>query len=1200
MNIPPNLNLTKLFSPPDAFTDQRTHGYQGPSRYVRLGRVAPSGTASMARSEDGTRCAVAGKESLRIVRVSNPGPGQVSDHKSAIGPGGHKLEASRNFWDNSGLKVDSTSTDIAWGYGSFSNKILTSARNGELILWDLNNKGFGARYERRTKDHIRSINKLAVSHVVHYYCITGSADGDMRIWDLRDMSKSLMRVRHSTSIRSVAFSPSSWQPLQAIVGLDNGSIQRWDLKMGQRGGLDRLAVAHSAPVTTLDWCSTTGNKKGTPPNPADPSGNGLGWLVSGGLDKTVKVWDLTSPTASSHIPSKATYILHPSFPVRRVAWRPGYECELAVVSNDDMMVPNLDSPHFSVPGPAQGLLSRVGSGLGLDGMLRQFNSDNLSNFTKDKFTESLAETTKPHDGDTMEIWDVRREWVPKWSVSRASVDGSIADMAFHDSHSVWAQYSSGSFAQLDLRESTKPIVSINRVAATWDVAGSLTFVANKPSRFDPPYDDTQPVCRTAEKKPPGTKLKNQAFSTFITEDAIEDLETFTILARNYQFHGSNKKEICEANAEIAFQTGEERSSQVWRLLAISLADCIPQTPGPNQQPLSSGDPVPGIRFPSAPGNYSFPPVPNETSQPMANKWSPGNRSSSHVNQIAARSRSPSTSAPHRLTPSSSKSSSPLHLTMGLPVTPNRTNMFNRRQSIDSGVGSLRHPSAFRRPSLAVLQNTVSPSERGVLTSLRHVGEGALDDSSSSDGLEGDETVGAPSDDEQRSLSRQLLSPTALKPFPAPSPLRISRVPEQAQISEDEYSEGRGGVVRRDAKGAEVDDGAARDDADDEDEASSPSPRSTDTESDRSTSSRREAKSRSSSSRRVYHKLKSRSRSSTIASLPAPPRLIHQDSHSSIRTVTAGEGYVKERERGQAEMRPPPPLLEERSVGGAYGHRRHQSIPVQGYIQEMGPESEEEGGYSANLGETQVSNRGMDAVRAEERRFREIAWSALRKALDDFLDEGDVQMSAMMCLVAHGEMKVPVMKVVRIVESYLGASVETVIYSTCARCHKPIMRPAIPPLSSSAPSRGAFAFCQSCKKSTVRCSICHLPVRALLFQCSVCQHGGHQSCYRRYYMETAMLELPTSFSLHSSDLVEDRGRSLSRTVVDRSEASVETSVASTRSSVLGTSGPSPVRTESSVGGVQKMMGHPCASGCGHYCWAANMIFPTPEGFEKGDD
>jgi hypothetical protein len=46
------------------------------------------------------------------------------------------------------------------------------------------------------------------------------------VQDLRDMSKSIMRVHHPTSVRGVVFSPSLWQPLQAVVGLDNGSIYR--------------------------------------------------------------------------------------------------------------------------------------------------------------------------------------------------------------------------------------------------------------------------------------------------------------------------------------------------------------------------------------------------------------------------------------------------------------------------------------------------------------------------------------------------------------------------------------------------------------------------------------------------------------------------------------------------------------------------------------------------------------------------------------------------------------------------------------------------------------------------------------------------------------------------------------------------------------------------------------------------------------
>ena len=36
--------------------------------------------------------------------------------------------------------------------------------------------------ERKTKDHIRSIHKLSCSSIVPYYCVTGSADGDMRVW----------------------------------------------------------------------------------------------------------------------------------------------------------------------------------------------------------------------------------------------------------------------------------------------------------------------------------------------------------------------------------------------------------------------------------------------------------------------------------------------------------------------------------------------------------------------------------------------------------------------------------------------------------------------------------------------------------------------------------------------------------------------------------------------------------------------------------------------------------------------------------------------------------------------------------------------------------------------------------------------------------------------------------------------------------
>src|SRR5882757_7907673 len=67
--------------------------------------------------------------------------------------------------------------------------------------------------ERRARDHTRAIHRLSYSTIVHYYCLSGSADGDVRIWvsrcrdtlwatlservqDLRDMSKSVLKIHH--------------------------------------------------------------------------------------------------------------------------------------------------------------------------------------------------------------------------------------------------------------------------------------------------------------------------------------------------------------------------------------------------------------------------------------------------------------------------------------------------------------------------------------------------------------------------------------------------------------------------------------------------------------------------------------------------------------------------------------------------------------------------------------------------------------------------------------------------------------------------------------------------------------------------------------------------------------------------------------------------------------------------------------------
>ncbi|TFK20632.1 WD40 repeat-like protein [Coprinopsis marcescibilis] len=1182
VTIPPNLSL------PIPFSDSRNHGYQGPSRYVRLPRVAPTGGATISKSEDGTRCAVAGKESLRIARISNN-----SDHKSAT-EGVCRIEGSRNFWENSGLKIDSASTDIAWGHGLFSNKILTSARNGEIILWDLGKSG--AKYERRTKDHMRSINKLSVSPVVHYYCITGSADGDMRIWDLRDLSKSVMRIKHPTSVRSIVFSPSVRQPLQAVVGLDNGSIYRWDLKMGQRGQLDRLAVAHSAPVTTLDWCgsSTSGPGAGGPGGQADAN-NGLGWLVSGGLDRCVKVWDLTSPDTSAHISSKPTYTLHPSFPVRRVSWRPGYECELAVVSNEEFAVPPLETQPSNTPTStqSQGLLSRVGSGLGLDVMIKGFNSDfqyaTVSGEAQPTHSTSYA-------ADAIEIWDVRREWVAKWSVNGTSLDGSISDIAFGDSHALWAQHSSGTFSQFDLRETSKPIDSISRVSGTWGPRGSLAFITDHRSRWETPYDDIQQVDprpgsesrgrppRKALGDPP-VRLSNQVLGIYVPEDLADDQEVFIALTRGYGLQGSTKQDICESNAKIACQVGRDRAVQTWSLMASAFTSFIPPPlptlPASPRTKTRKGLPI-ILQPPATPANgYSFPPVPTPGSDSLPRR-SPAHKSRS-LSSTNSNSRSRSVSMNRHLTPSSSKSNSPLHIPNNLPpITPSRST-FSRRESVDSGV--LRHPSTGRRPSISGPSGSyvASPGEKPSSASLKHVGEGALDSSSSSEEEPLTSETGL-SNLFDEGIFNNLTSPlvTLGKPVATPSPL--SRVVGQNRWTEDE------------------DDGDL--DKDDEDETSSPSPRSTDTESDRSSStSRRRAKFRA---KRNSFRIKTRSRSSTLASLPASgsSRLFRRESLNSIRTVTAMESNKDEDESRS--------LHREETIMDL-GHRRQKSCVVSD--PPHGELLKEDDGFDASQSHVERSKRHLEIIRAEEQRFKNSAWDIVKKALEGFAEEGDVQMCAMVSLLAHEELEIPLARVCRFVEGYIERLTkaklftcaaylrkfsdlesirvksleQTVLYTTCAKCYKPLIRPAFNQ-EGGALVKGAFSYCTGCRVPNVSCSICRLPVKTLLFQCSICKHGGHQSCYRRYYLQQAMVDLPASFLPQN----EDRGRSLARQMTHLSEDD-HVSVSSTRGSIADTTASvnqSPSRTDPSVIGP-KLVGHPCAAGCGHYCWAANGVLDDME-------
>ena len=84
----------------------------------------------------------------------------------------------------------------------------------------------------------------------------------------------------------------------------------------------------------------------------------------------------------------------------------------------------------SSTGTSSGYLTRVGSTIGLDGLMRAPSSLEM---LKEKLSPyGVADSkSKALPGDSIEIWDVRRGWVGKWSITGSGGEGGISGMCDH-------------------------------------------------------------------------------------------------------------------------------------------------------------------------------------------------------------------------------------------------------------------------------------------------------------------------------------------------------------------------------------------------------------------------------------------------------------------------------------------------------------------------------------------------------------------------------------------------------------------------------------------------------------------------------------------------------------------------------------------------------------------------------------------------
>lgn len=163
------------------------------------------------------------------------------------------------------------------GHSYSVDKVLSSSRDRTIIVWRLNppegdvaGVGSYGRAERRLTGHSHIVQDVAISSDGQF-CLSGSWDGTLRLWDLSTGETTRRFVGHTKDVLSVAFSADN---RQIVSGSRDKTINLWNT-LGQL----------KYPITDEgheEWVSCVR---------FSPNVN-LPLIVSAGWDKVVKVWDV--------------------------------------------------------------------------------------------------------------------------------------------------------------------------------------------------------------------------------------------------------------------------------------------------------------------------------------------------------------------------------------------------------------------------------------------------------------------------------------------------------------------------------------------------------------------------------------------------------------------------------------------------------------------------------------------------------------------------------------------------------------------------------------------------------------------------------------------------------------------------------------------------------------------------------------------
>lgn len=164
-----------------------------------------------------------------------------------------------------------------------SDTIVTSSRDKSILLWTLTKDAANASIDpatatygvprRRLTGHSHFVEDVVLSSDGQF-ALSGSWDGDLRLWDLSTGVTTRRFVGHTKDVLSVAFSADNRQIVSAS---RDRSIKLWNT-LGECKYTIQDADGHNNWVSCVRFS----------PNILQPT------IVSASWDRTVKVWNLTN------------------------------------------------------------------------------------------------------------------------------------------------------------------------------------------------------------------------------------------------------------------------------------------------------------------------------------------------------------------------------------------------------------------------------------------------------------------------------------------------------------------------------------------------------------------------------------------------------------------------------------------------------------------------------------------------------------------------------------------------------------------------------------------------------------------------------------------------------------------------------------------------------------------------------------------